>query len=120
MPCVHVRFARNGIHHDWSDAIVLDGLQLPTVLPRAFPEWVWRPADELPEPDKKAYPEAEGVYRQHMEGRSVRGCLDLLGGVFLTIQHLQEPHTIRNAAQLDAPLQYDEEADGYYPFPIPQ
>jgi hypothetical protein len=36
--------------------------------------------------------------------------------VFLTLQHMLEPHTIR-ADWSDQPIAYDDEADGYYPFP---
>jgi hypothetical protein len=91
-----VRFARNSVHHQWSDALRLDtdGRQYPKAYPLVYFEWVWRSADELPESDKPLHPDAERCYRDRMEGRAARVCLDVLGGVFLTLQRLLEPNTI--------------------------
>jgi hypothetical protein len=98
----------------WSDAMEL----------RAFPgqlmqfaEWVWRPAQELPQPDKKPHLESEQIYREQLEGRPVRVCLDVLGGVFLTLKELLEPYTIPRGDWHDWPVVYDEEADGHVPSP---
>jgi hypothetical protein len=37
--------------------------------------------------------------------------------VFLTLQHMLEPHTIPRADWSDWPVAYEEEADGYHTFP---
>ena len=55
----------------------------------------------------KPHPASEKFYREQMEDRPVRLYLDVLGGVFLTLQHLLEPYTIRDAG---SPLDN-------YPFP---
>ena len=73
-----VRYARNSVHHQWSDAMVLDEgpLRLPEALPAKFFEWVWRPADELAEPDKKPHPESEQIYREQL-GDGPSGCVSM-------------------------------------------
>jgi hypothetical protein len=100
-----VRFARNSVHHQWSDALKLDhsAAQLPATLPSEFFEWVWRPAAELPNPDKKPRAADKRIYVEHLEGRAARIVLDVLGGAFYTLQHLLEPHTIRRAAPGELP-----------------
>jgi hypothetical protein len=115
-----VRYARNSVHHDWSDAVVLrdGGVSFPLTFPLSFSsglsgssrgwEWVWRDAEELPRPGKEPHADSERIYREQMRGRSVKATLDVLGGVFLTLQRLLEPHTIRNVPWPD-----DE-----YPFPF--
>ena len=104
-----VRYARNSVHHQWSDAMLLSGSE------SVFREWVWRPADDLPPPDKRPNSDGERFYRQQIEGHSVAGSLNVLGGVFLTLQHMLEPHTIPHPDWFAVPVAYDEEADGYYP-----
>lgn len=93
-----VRFARNSVHHQWSDALELRG--------GAFPEWVWRAADQLPPLDKRLnlrarqiYNENKRVYGEHMEGRPARTSLDALGGAFLFLKELLEPFTIPRAPE---------------------
>ncbi len=52
MACV--RFGRNRVHHQLSDALVLDeanGQTLPADWPIVFFSWVWRPVSELPPGD---------------------------------------------------------------------
>jgi hypothetical protein len=90
-----VRFARNRVHDQWSDAMVADGGSR-----EEFVDWVWRPADDLP---KGRRPDADGevAYREYLENRPVKLCLDVLNGVFLTLQFLLEPHTARTAPQYD-------------------
>lgn len=80
-------------------------------------EWVWRNADELPPPSKKPHADSERIYPEQLQGRDVKMTLDVLGGVFLTLQRMLEPNTIPRADWSDQPLAYDEEAYGYYPFP---
>ena len=103
-----VRFARNRVHHQWSDAIVPSGGTT-----EEFVTWAWRPTDDLPKGRNQS---GEGTYREHLEGRPVKVCLDVLGGAFLTLQFMLEPHTIPHADWHDWPVVYDEEAEGYYPF----
>jgi len=80
-----VRFARNRVHHQWSDAIA--------ATPSAGAiTWTWRPADELP---VGRNPTGEDVYREHLECRPIIGCLTVLNGAFYTLQFLLEPHTAR-------------------------
>lgn len=122
-----VSFARNSVHHDWSDAVVLRdaGVRFPVAFPLSFStgvsdptrtwEWIWRDADELPTPGKKPYANSEHIYRDRLQGRTVKQVLDVLGGVFYTLQHMLEPHTIRRDDWSDVPLEYDDDADGYYP-----
>jgi hypothetical protein len=100
-----VRFARNRVHHQWSDAIYplaeseRDGIA-----------WAWpEPADDLPSgrPD----PNGEAAYREHLEGRPVWSCLAALDGVFHMMEGLLEPHQIRKAwAGVDHPFQASEQA----------
>lgn len=80
-----VRFARNRVHHQWSDAMTAR---------RAAERirWVWRPADELPPGRNRR---GEDVYREHLEGCAVIACLNVLNGAFYTLQFLLEPHTAR-------------------------
>ncbi len=96
-----VSFARNSVHHDWSDAME----------PRSGREggWAWRAADDLPPPSKPQYADNEAMYRNDMEGRPVWLILDVLGGVFLTLQHLLEPYTM--------PRGLPSPAVNEYPFP---
>jgi len=90
-----VRFARNSLHDDWSEAVVLDdgGVSFPLSFPlsctsgledpsRAW-EWVWRNADELPPPSKKPHDDSERINRERLQGRDVEVTLDVLGGLFL-------------------------------------
>jgi hypothetical protein len=105
-----VRFARNSVHHQWSEALELRG-------GTHFSEWVWRAADELPTPDQPPHPENERVYREQMEGRPARVCLDALGGAFLFLKELLEPFTMPRAPEGHAPKEdaYDVEADAVWP-----
>jgi hypothetical protein len=80
----------------------------------AFVTWVWRPAAELPEGKNN---NGEDTYREQLQGAPVTVALDVLGGAFLTLQHMLEPHTIPRADRSDWPIAYDDEADGYYPSP---
>jgi len=53
--------------------------------------------------------ESERIYRDQLQGQSVKATLDALGRVFLTLQQMPEPHTIPRADWSDSPLIYDEE-----------
>jgi hypothetical protein len=89
-----VRFARNRAHHQWSDALRLDGggFQFPLSFPLNFWEWVWRPASELPEgrPD----PDGEAIYIRGLQGRAARATLAELGGAFAFLRQVLEPGSL--------------------------
>ena len=91
-----VRFARNSIHHDWSDALRLDtgGMRFPMTFPVVFFEWTWCRANDLPKPGKPD-PSGEAVYRDSIEGQPVRLTLTQLGLVFSFLRALLEPFTSR-------------------------
>jgi hypothetical protein len=107
-----VRFARNSVHHQWSDALQLDvgARQYPRSYPLSYFEWTWRPAAELPTPDRPPRAEDKRIYEEHMEGRAARIILDVLAGVFYTLQHLLELHTIRRASPGELPA-FDDYVD---------
>jgi hypothetical protein len=50
-----VRFARNGVHRQWSDALRLDvgARQYPRSYPLSYFEWIWRPAATTGTPCKR-------------------------------------------------------------------
>lgn len=87
-----VRFARNRIHHQWSDALRLDngGFMLPMTFPLVFFEWVWRDGADLPaaeRPDRKG----EVAYDRRLTGRAARVTLSELLDAFAEIERLLEP-----------------------------
>jgi hypothetical protein len=93
-----VRFIRNSVHHDWSDALELaEGRAYPKSYPVVYFEWRWRAADELPEPDK---PDKHGekVYRDLVEGKLVRDTLGVTGRVFLFLRQVLEPSSLGTAS----------------------
>ena len=47
-----VRFARNRVHHQWAEAVVMDegGRRYPRRYPLRYHEFPWRPIAELPRP----------------------------------------------------------------------
>jgi hypothetical protein len=86
-----VRFARNRIHHRWSDVI------FASVTPSGgFRAWMWRPVEDIPEgrPD----PTGEAMYRDRLQGAPVQVALNVVGGAFLALLSMLEPHTVRNPA----------------------
>lgn len=86
-----VRWARNGVHHRWSDALApSEGFQFPITFPLAFFEWVWRPTTELPEL-ARPYPEGQVAYEHHLQGRPARVTLASLLAVFESVVDLWEP-----------------------------
>ena len=93
-----VRFARNSVHHQWSDALALDrgGFTFPMTFPMVFFEWRWRPAAELPEPDRRDryHEQNEAIYREGMEGLPARSTLAALGNAFGFLRLVLEPSSI--------------------------
>lgn len=86
-----VRWARNSVHHQWSDTLVqTKGARFPMTFPVVFFEWVWRPARELPDPGR---PDSNGeiAYEEHLEGRPARVTLAQLSEVFDSVRDLLEP-----------------------------
>lgn len=94
-----VRFARNRVHHQWSDALELDerGRSYPKTYPVVFFEWRWRPAHELPKPDDQHHndPDGEETYRQMLEGEPARVTLERLIEVFYFLRQVLEPSSLR-------------------------
>jgi hypothetical protein len=95
-----VRFARNRVHHQWSDAMVVNTRTLPYKFPLLVPEWIWRPTEDLPKGDSPD-PAGEAGYREYLDGRPVKLCLDILNGAFYTLQFWLEPHTARAPGRHD-------------------
>jgi hypothetical protein len=98
-----IRFARNSVHHQWSDALNLHegGISLPTSLPARFFAWRWRALSELPaRPAKKSarekvrQAEEETDYCEKLEGRHVDKTLQELGQAFYLLRMLLEPTSI--------------------------
>jgi hypothetical protein len=70
------RYARNAVHHDWAYALeMLPGVVLPTPLPFAFLEWVWRAS--LPSTRRAGVTQ----YRTKLAGKPVRFTLDALNSL---------------------------------------
>ena len=96
-----VRFVRNSVHHDWSDAVALDerGRAYPKTFPVVFFEWRWREASELPESKKRREDVAgEKVYRQELEGQPARVTLEALTDVFRFLRQVMEPSSLPRAS----------------------
>jgi hypothetical protein len=84
-----VRFARNRVHHQWADALVLnDGIPFPMPFPIPFFGWMWRAADELP-PDGNR--QGEDVYRERLQGEPAHAALVELQEAFHWVGGLLEP-----------------------------
>jgi hypothetical protein len=93
-----VRFARNSVHHQWSDALVLDrgGFTFPLTFPMVFFEWRWRSASEFPEPERpdKHHAANEAIYCEKLEGQSARLTLNTLAEAFYFLRQVLEPMTL--------------------------
>jgi hypothetical protein len=88
-----VRFARNSMHHDWSE--VLERGEIPNgEAPRVLQEWTWRPVDRLPSRGKEEA-DAEAVYVDQLAGRMVRSTLVGLISGFGLLRELLEPSLVR-------------------------
>jgi hypothetical protein len=99
-----VGFARNNVHHQWSDALALDeagGRAYPKTYPIVFFEWRWRALSELParRPEgsangKERQAEEEAEYREKLEGKPARATLHELGEAFYFLRQVLEPGSI--------------------------
>jgi hypothetical protein len=87
---VGLRFARNSVHHQLSEALeprdepnplgsTVVGGQPRTVGPPTVLEWLWRPADQLPKPPRRhrdaGYREGKKAYEDLLEGEPVANAL---------------------------------------------
>jgi hypothetical protein len=94
-----VRFARNRVHHQWSDALVLNEGErgYPKTFPVVYFEWRWRSAGDLPKPDKPD-PEGEAVYQQQLQGEQARDTTRQLANVFNVLRKRLEPRGLAPVA----------------------
>jgi hypothetical protein len=88
-----VRFARNSMHHDWSEVLELDEVRHGESS-RVLQEWAWRPVDRLPSRGKEEA-DAEAVYVDQLAGRMVRSTLVGLITGFGLLRELLEPSLAR-------------------------
>jgi hypothetical protein len=98
-----VRFVRNSIHHQWSDALELDesGRAFPKTFPVVFFEWRWRALSDLPpgrvqksEKIKPRQAAEEAAYQETLEGKPARTTLHDLGEAFYFLRQVLEPGSI--------------------------
>jgi hypothetical protein len=112
-----VRFVRNSVHHDWSDALTLDkgGRAYPKTFPVVYFEWRWRAAGELPEPGRKDKA-GEEVYGQELEGQPARVTLETLTGALRFLREAMEPSSLPRASvpTVDLLITTDEPSDPMY------
>jgi hypothetical protein len=97
-----VRFVRNSVHHQWSDALELDetGRAYPRRYPVTYFEWRWRAFSELPKPDKKSKfwdSEAES-YQAMLAGQPARHALQKLASAFHFLRQVLEPSSLTRTA----------------------
>lgn len=98
-----IRCARNRVHHQWADALVLeDGFTVPFVLPMATHEWRWRrladlPPARAPQGRRAAEAAAEADYDRLLAGQPARAVLGQLSTPFDFLANVLEP-TIAEAA----------------------
>jgi hypothetical protein len=86
-----LRFVRNRLHHQWADALTLNGggRGYPRTYSVVYFEWQWRSVDEIPA-GRERTGERE-AYAEHLEGRPARATLATLADVFLRASDLLEP-----------------------------
>ena len=92
-----VRFARNSMHHDWSEVLELaasEHLQEGEPLPNQ--QWIWREVANLPRRGKDE-PDAEAVYIEQLAGRLVRSTLVGLYFGFDLLRSFLEPSLLHNS-----------------------
>lgn len=86
-----IRFARNRIHHQWSDALLINDQGRS----EAQAEWVWRPSDELP-----SGRDDRGIdnYSALLAGAPVHYALDVLAELYEWIVLRLEPAAVLGRA----------------------
>jgi hypothetical protein len=85
-----VRWVRNGVQHQWSEAlVVVEGRQYPKRYPVVYHEWVWRRAGELPDLGRQDA-SGEATYGEHLQDRPAEVTLGTLGSVFDHVWRLLE------------------------------
>jgi hypothetical protein len=99
-----VRFARNRVHHQWALAVDLRAAASSDRTTR-FMVWVWRPVDELPEPDPR-HPDKRGqpLYETHLADKPVEPSLIALEETFKLVGHLLEPRQAAPSGALVVPV----------------
>jgi hypothetical protein len=88
-----LRYARNRVHHQWADALVMEGgLTFPVTFPVTFSAFVWRPACDLPTPPDEGR-EAPGrtAYATALAGHRADSALEEMGRAFTFIGQLLDP-----------------------------
>ena len=111
-----VRFIRNSIHHDWSDALELaEG--------RAYPEEATRSCTSSGAGEQRtSYPSrisrtstVRRFYRDMVEGKLVRDTLGVTGRVFLFLRQVLEPSSLGTASAptVDMLITSDGPSDPY-------
>jgi hypothetical protein len=95
-----LRYVRNRVHHQWADALVVDGgLPFPINLPATFSAFLWRPASDLPTPPNEGR-EAPGrtAYAKALAGRRADDALEEMRHAFTFIGQLLDPPIARRRA----------------------
>lgn len=95
-----VRFARNRVHHQWTDALRLDesGFSPLLLSPLASFEWRWRDLAHLPA-GHRADPRGELIYRDHLAGEPARLTLSRLRDAFVWLAGVLEPWSLRERVE---------------------
>jgi len=91
-----IQYVRNSVHHQWSDALELtEGRGYPKAYTMVYFEWRWRPASDLPLPEKrhqnKGWEEGKKFYEAHLQGEMARLTVGQLANVFNHLRKLMEP-----------------------------
>lgn len=99
-----VRYVRNRVHHQMADALKSEeGARFPMRFPVVFFSWIWRPAVELPAPDKHRRDEqGRAAYEATLANVRAEDTLIALGDVFEKVMNFLEPPRAPSRA---APIQ---------------
>jgi hypothetical protein len=90
------RYARNLVHHHWADALRRDdsGFRFPMRFPLVFYSWIWRDADQLPDPRDADKPHVEAqraAYDKRLAGQRADDTLLAIGEAFERVGTLLDP-----------------------------
>jgi len=83
-----IRFIRNRVHHQWADALTLEG-PANRYPPRSF-EWVWATVDQLPPPDLGHGDRGREGYEKLLEGQPAEFGLAILRETYEFMTQLLE------------------------------